>query len=289
MTIHPSFRLLPVLAAATFFGGISAVHGQNVIVNGDFEATPGTDASTTTFPGWSEFQNSTTDTLQNGAVVHAGLGGSSTAARLPGDSLPGSLRQDVNGPAGFWIFEMDFAMADPGDTTGTVERGLNINLFHDKGIPTNNPNRNINLSVFDNDGNGFGEIRVVSGASTFNTVMTDVVPFSVDLNGNGILSDAGDDVKMVRLTITGTYDATPSYTIKVNFGASEFTSGDLTHWQNGAPIAGQTDNIDRVNFASSVGGTRSYIIDNVSLVPEPGSATMFILGAGMMGLVRRRS
>jgi hypothetical protein len=278
MIIHPSLRLLSLLVLSSLTGGAVVTHAQNVIVNGDFEATPGTDASTTTFPGWSEFDSSTGATPENAAIVHAGLGGN-TAARIPGDLLlTGALRQEVLGPAVFWQLDLDFAMVDPGDTTGTTERGLNINLFHATGT-----NGNINFSVFDSDGDGLGEIRVVSGAATFNTVMTDVVPFSIDSNGNGLLSDPGDTLNVVHLTITGTYDATPGYTITVN----GTTSAELAFWQNNNPTVAN-NNLDRINFAGNNAGTQSYIVDNVSLVPEPGSATLLVLGAGLMGVGRNR-
>lgn len=293
MITHTSFRLLP-LFTATLFAGLSATHAQNVIVNGDFEQTPNADSSTTTFPGWGEFENSQNTVQKNAAVVHSGLSGN-TAARIPGmtplpgtppTTIPGGLRQDVVGPAVFWRLDLDFAMADPGDNGGantTTERGLNINLFHDV---TNN--RNINLSVFDDDGNGFGEVRVVTGSATFVKVMTDAVPFSIDSDSNGILSDANDEVKLVHLTIIGTYDSTPSYSIKISHSGGEMTTGELTSWQNNAPAAG-FDNIDRINFAGNNVGTQSYVIDNVSLaVPEPGSAALLLLGAVGVGATRRR-
>jgi hypothetical protein len=252
---------------------------QNVVTNGTFESLTGNgDSSSTTFTGWSEFTSDTSASAVNSAVVHAGISGTD-AARLPGQATnSGVLRQDVAGPTVNWQFDVDFAMADPGDTSGTTERGFNLFLIHHT-----SSGGKINLRVIDEDGDSNGEVQVYNG-SVFVTVLGDVVPFSIDLNGNGVLTDAGDTFSPVHLTIAGTYGFTPTYVVTV--GSS--SSAALSHFQTNAPST-TNNNIDRIAFAASTAGTQSFVVDNVSLIPEPGTGALLLGGLGtLLGFRRSR-
>ena len=90
-----------------------------------------------------------------------------------------------------------------------------------------------------------------------------------------------------HLKIVGHFtDATPNYDVSVTDSASTVHSvTGLMLWDDIAPSPGAS--VERVEF--SFGGPAvNFVVDNISLVPEPSSLVLAAIGLLSWGLVMRR-
>jgi Immunoglobulin domain len=240
----PGKILAGLLLTAVFGLGEITAHAQ-FLTNGDFEVEPlGTDASLTTFPGWGEGVGS--------EVVNAPVSITGNYSAKVVKATGGRLYQtlvDTNNVLTQWIFDVDFACSNPGNTT---DRTLQLALQTD---PSFVNFRQINLRVIDADGNGTGDLQLYNGTA-FVTVLANSVTYSA--------SDTS--LSMNHLHVVGHYsDATPKYDVFV-VNSSNVTNSVLaqTLFQGTKPSAGTTlrqFSFETGNFPSGA----FAVVDNVAV------------------------
>lgn len=247
------------IAAAAFLtvGSLGSAAQASLLTNGNFEAAGNADSATNTFPGWNETTTATTN--QGNVAVRAvtALGGT-TSARLTGaGNTIGNLTQNISPMTGPFSLSFDFAAVDPG-AAGNANRSLQLLLSGTGG--------QINLIVIRGSNSSVGSVQLFG--TSFNAIVSqaDRINYSSSL----------DTPVMNNITITGTVGG--SYTINTN----GLESGPVSFYQTGAP-----SNFNAVTFTTTNSNTLNYVVDNVSLVPEPASAGVLAI-AGVTALARRR-
>lgn len=241
------------LFATTAAGGDYAVDDLSLdaepavmptLLNGDFEAAP-FDA------GWS-----------NGAGVLQqvpGLDGSNSAAYVDNENKTGTFQQFISSGSE-WVVELSFAAAD--HATG---RSLNLGLTHPDAL-------GINLRTIGNDLEVYGE-----GAG-WQTLLADVIGFSVDADGDNDFTSDGDTLAVHHLRIEGHYGSdTPYYDIFLSDADSTDVNDNVVsnvqYWQTAAPDTG--DGLTSIAFYATGAAGGDYAIDNITLSyapPLPGDA-----------------
>ncbi|MCD4824240.1 MAG: PEP-CTERM sorting domain-containing protein [Phycisphaerae bacterium] len=237
------------------------------LTNGNFEATP--------------FDSSWTNAGTPQNIVHRGLTATgldatgTQAVYMVAPSAATGFYQNVSGVPLQWQLDFVFAAADSGDNT---TRSLNLAVRH---AGTSNQ---INIKL---DGDGY-LWTYDQGPGWRQISSTTAASFSVDANSDNDFEDAGDTLNVHSLRIVGTYGATPTYDVYLSAANSTtltLIGDDLAHFQGGNPSSTETPVM--VSFITGTGVLGSnYVIDNVSLTPEP--ATMALLMLGLPLALRRR-
>lgn len=227
------------------------------LANGDFETLGSGSPATQTFDKW----------LENGDVASvAAVGITGQSARLQKQGGTNSLYQTPTDSAQLskFIYTFDFASSDPGDEA-TFPRTLNINLRPGTASPTVGQ---INLRVVDLDSDNDGDIQAYNGTAWVN-VLKDAVLFS----------SSDTSLASNHLEIVGDL-ALKTYSLNVN--GSEASGLAAFH---GAVPANAT--LQQVTFETgNLAAGAFYVVDNVTLVPEPAALGVMALGVGLLG--RRR-
>lgn len=255
-----------VLGSIAFLGVLPVTAGAAFLTNGDFETEPlGDDSATTTFPNWTEAAGG------NAVNTPVPITGAHSAKLVAGG---GSMSQSTSDPGNgltTFTFDLDFAASDPG---GPTNRSFHLNVRH---APTaGGLFHQINVRVVDIDSDGDGDVQVFNSPTGTNTgSWITALPSAV------VFSASDTDLGVNHLTIVGDYsDATPSYDLTVNAalsaGRTEF---------HGTPILGEA--VEQVSFetGSSAGGS-FYVVDNITLVPEP-AAVVGLVSLATLPLLRR--
>jgi len=182
-------------------------------------------------------------------VSHAGLNGTARAARMATTGV-NEMWQWVASPlTTTYTHDLLFAI---GTRSGTGTK-FRVDVFH-------NVNADARVSVGVNDQGQFGIFNggtfvILSGLGT--------LQFSVDGNGDGDYSDAGDTLRWYKLRIVGDYSgATPDvdiYTSDANSTTLNHSVLGQTYWVNGAPATGQKASC--VNYRNDSAAT---IIDELT-------------------------
>ena len=255
-----------------------------VLINGDFEDT------TPEFPlnsGW-EVAASPPGRV-NPAVTHPGLvAGSSTAALLQkfGDFAggQGTLLQTFTDTGPNWELDFYFAADDPG-AGGT--RGLNMGIRANT-IEAGGAVNQINFRV-----SGDGRIEAHNSVlGPWQTIDTGVVQYSADGDGDDDYTGANDTLNVHRIRFVGHYDdPTPNYDLMIsNAGSDDVTDNmylGLTHFSGGGPPP-QGSGLEQITLEQSSDGTGAYILDNMTLIPEPGTLGLLCVGWLMALALRSR-
>jgi hypothetical protein len=229
-----------------------AVHAAP-LTNGDFEAALGTDSSTSTFPNWTESNG-------NMAIAAPTPLSGTHSAQLVGTAA-GSMLQNPTAISGIYSLTAKFAAVDPG---GNANRVMNL-IYGQLGI-----GNQVNLRVIQGTTSPttLGSLQVFDTAiNNWQTILPNAVPFSTSLATPTVNS----------LSIDGTVGG--SYTVKV--GAA--TSASVSFYQNAPPTS-----IGRVEFHTDNGTNGTYVVDDVTLTPEPGSVMIMSVLGGAALLARRR-
>ncbi|HEX8914558.1 MAG TPA: PEP-CTERM sorting domain-containing protein [Humisphaera sp.] len=229
-----------------------------VLTNGNFEAPTGTDSSTTTFPSWGESTGA--------AAIRAttALSGSTSALLTGTNGTVGTLSQTVDPITGTFDLSFSFAAVNPGGATaGTSDRALQLLLTGSNGAQ-------INLIVIRGSSSAVGSVQIYNGSFQSIASQVDKVNFSTSL----------DSPVVNTLRLTGSVGG--GYTVATN-GTQ---SGAVSYYQGGtAPLP--TD-FKTVNFTTVNAATVNYVVDNVTLVPEPAGAGLLAAAAAGGLAVRRR-
>ncbi len=226
------------------------------LTNGNFEAALGVDSATSTFASW-------TETNGNTAIAAPTPLSGSHSAQLVGTAA-GLMSQNPTAITGTYSLTASFAATDPGGSAarvmnliyGQLGAGSQINLRVIEG--TTSPTTLGSLQVFD------------TTINNWQTILPNAVPFSTSLSTPTVNS----------LSIDGTVGG--AYTVKV--GAA--SSASVSYYQNGAFAS-----IGRVEFHTDNGVNGTYVVDDVTLTPEPCSMTVMSIlgGAALLGRRRRRA
>ena len=243
-------------AAACLLGALAPSAHAALLTNGDFEVHPNTDASTTTFTGW-------TESVGTAAVVAATpLAGTSSTRFVAGT---GGVQQDLLGGTNTFTFSAVLAAIAPANNAS--DRTLNLFLQETTG------GGQVNFRVIRSaDAGTQGDVQVYNGTA-FVTILSDVVNFSTDL-ATPVTN---------TLSISGTFNDGPtsSYVVTVNGNSST----SRNEFQGGA---GQPSNFARFLVATTNGTNTDFVLDSVVAVPEPASAAALALAAVPLVLRRRQ-
>jgi len=232
----------------------------NLLINGNFEDAPNPDAATNTFAGWNETAPTGGTPGAAGVRATTALSGIISSRLLA--SPNGTLTPSVPAAPSQYQLDVDFAALAPLDNN--ADRTLNIILPGSGG--------QINLRLVRPAGATTGNVQVFSSPlNAFQTILTGAVNFSPDLgtpvvNHLRLAADYSDPTAANRF-----------YEVTVNGQGS----GPEVFFQNGTP-----SNLTRVDFTTVNGTNVSYVIDNVTLTPEPAAAGLLAVGA--VGLLARR-
>jgi len=251
--MNPTKILLTVGVAALLTGLPSSASGA-FIQNGDFESL---DPGAPLFDSW-------TNNAGVSLAAQAISGSNSARIALNTGNAGNALNQTVNDPGGtLSVFDLsfDFATSNPG---GTTARSMQLSLRTVVGSNSGN----INMRVVNGSIAGMGHVQVFDG-SAFQTVLADVVNFSTSESGAGFIAN--------RARFAGDFSGTtPFYAITVN-GTS---SANLSHFQGGAPAQGAP--LREISFQSgNIAAGAWSVLDNVVVVPEPGTLAMLGVGASL--------
>lgn len=176
----------------------------------------------------------------NAPVDHPGLNGSTKAIKLAKASNT-EFGQWVRGPLSSTVtLHCLFAV---GSFTGTGVK-FQMQLYH-------NEVTNACLAFAVDD---LGRCGYMNGSTFVPVTALGTIQFSVDANGNGSYSDAGDTLRWYQLRITVDYSGgTPHFDIArgVANTASDYTynATGLTAWVNGSPSTGST--VGLLNFKNT--------------------------------------
>ena len=214
-----------------------------VFINGDFEAGPFD-------TGWSNGA---------GALQHSGLDESASAAYFDNENRTGTFNQ-MYATRPQWVFEMSFAAAD--HLTG---RSLNLGLTHPGSLGINLRTVHGNLEVYDQ-------------TLGWQTLLEDVISFSVDADGDNDFTSEGDTLAVHHLRIEGHYGAQqPYYDIFLSNADSNDVNDNVAlnvkFWQNSPPSNWQ--GLSSVAFYATGAPGGDYVVDNIRLnptAPIPGDA-----------------
>lgn len=162
-------------------------------------------------------------------VSHAGLNGTSKAARMATTGV-NEMWQWVASPlTTTYTHDLLFAI---GTRSGTGTK-FRVDVFH-------NTNADARVSVAVNDQGQFG---LMNGSTFVALPALGTLQFSVDANGDGDYSDAGDTLRWYKLRIVGDYSGTTPnvdvYTSDANSTTLNHSVLNQTYWVNGAPVTGQ--------------------------------------------------
>ena len=261
--VRHSFLTLTVCLTALF--GAAGIGWGGILVNGDFEDTAGWgDLGTGDVPpGWGGTNCAVMQTGENA------IGGTGTSALMVAGT--GKITQSFDETSPQWRAELDFATEDPGDASA---RSLTSSIF-------NSGNALITFRV-----NGDGDFQVYErGGAGWHT--------PTGLAGVVIFDDAVETTPLVHhLAMVGHFDlVTPTYDVMVtDSNGAVFEALGLTSWNKpivdgigAGPQTGQgIDMIDPGTTASSA----DYVIDNISIVPEPVCPVLFV--GVLVGFLLRR-
>jgi len=253
-----------------------------VLVNGDFEDT------TVEFPLNSGWEVATVPAgRENPAVTHPGLvAGSSTAALLKqfpefGTGGQGALWQGFADTGPNWELDFYFATENPG-ALGT--RALNMGIRPNAGGDSTNQ---INLRV-----SGDGTLQAHDQTAGWSTIASNVISYSADAGGNDNFTDAGDTLNVHRIRFVGHYgDAAPNYDVMISDAGSDDVNDNVFLAQTffsagGAPPQGS--GLQTITLEQSSDSTGAYILDNMTLIPEPGTLGLLCVGWLMALALRSR-
>jgi len=203
-----------------------------------------------------------------------GFNGTSNALRFDGTTSQ-YVYQWITSPGTTWTMDCLLAIGSAYTGTGTK---FKVDLFH-------NDIAGSKVSVGINNSGQFG----IYNGSTF-TILPELgtLAFSVDNNGNGNYTDAGDTLNVYRLRIVGNYAAATPY---VNIYTSDANSPFLDHqslnrayWVSGAPVSGQSapETIALYNYTAPV------LVDQVALATglaeQSPIITKAVFGSGELAL-----
>jgi hypothetical protein len=157
-----------------------------------------------------------------------GFNGTSNALRFDGTTSQ-YVYQWITPPGPTWTMDCLFAIGSALTGTGTK---FKVDIFYN-----DISGGKVSVGV-----DNLGRFGIYNG-STFDLLPElGTVAFSVDNNGNGNYTDAGDVLNVYRLRIVGNYAAATPY---VNLYTSDANSAALNHqslgrayWVSGAPVSG---------------------------------------------------
>jgi hypothetical protein len=183
--------------------------------------------------------------------------------------------QWITSPGPAWTMDFLFAIGSAYTGTGTK---FKMDLFHN-----DTAGSKISLGV-----NNSGQFGVYNGGTFTALAELGTVAFSVDNNGNGNYTDAGDTLNVYRVRVVGNYAAATPY---VNIYTSDANSTTLNHqslkrvyWVSGAPVSGQSapETIALYNYTAPV------LVDQVALATglaeQPPVITSALFGNGQLTL-----
>jgi len=246
--------MLRTLVATTIASlAFTASAGAAFIVNGDFETLDGTHD----FAGWTEGAG----VFDFASPSKTPIEGDHSVKLISSSGSTGfSQTFSTSEPPSNWTVSFDVATTNPG-TNGTA-RSLELSIWHGTGRFT--------LRVVDT-GNGIGDIQAFrSSDSSWQTVLSDAVTFSAD----------DTSLKVNHFVLSGDYsDGSPTYSIAVTrpltSGTELVSVDDVSVFRDGTPSAG--DGITAISFANgNMHSNGFFVLDNVSVVPEPAT---FLLGS----------
>jgi hypothetical protein len=261
--------------------GPPAAYG-NVIVNGNFENTagwgnPGDDHDTQPF-GWRD--ETSAGARKNAAGqqggVHA-IGGSGTSAFMPADlGAAGSDRrdlvQDFNGTLGSdWALSFQFAAEDPG---GASDRSLTGSLYRENLLVV------VTYRVVDADEDGDGDFELYDGSAWQPVAgLKDSVIFDPDVQTSPLVHEITFQADWSAPTAAGR-----ALTIQILDSSSTLhTASALTLYHNPPSQGNELDGMAFNTFTSA----GDYLLDNVTVIPEPASFMLLALGWLALSLRRR--
>jgi hypothetical protein len=197
---------------------------------------------------------------------HPGFNGTSNAL-LFNKAANQYVYQWIGRPATQWTMDCQFAIGAGSSGTGTK---FKIDLFHN-----DLTGGKVSIGV-----DNLGRFGIYNGGSF--TVLPELgtVVFSMDNNGNGDYSDAGDTLNVYRLRLVGDYASDLPhlniYTSAANSPSLDHQAFGLNVWVNDAPVGGQSAPgtvafysytapviLDQINFAAGL-AQQPPIISRVS-------------------------
>lgn len=232
----------------------------NLLTNGDFESFSGGGSPST----WVEAHGDVTTTQVTGLD---GTGSAVQIGNASGGSAAAAIGQTFSPISSSFTLQFDFQLLATGNATNNGSRILNFTLRNSSGDPYVNAR-----TLF--DGNNNGALQFYAGGSTASWI---------SITGQTELFNQSD---VYRITLTGqdTQSSSRNYDVSL-FNVTDGTSaGGATgitdfHFQNATTIS---------DFRFERGrSSNDYIVDNVSLVPEPSTALLSLLTAPLL-LIRRR-
>ena len=240
------------------------------LTNGNFEATPFDS-------GWTN----------DAASSHRGL----TATGLDGtDTQAAIVRADYSSSATLWqsvsadsSWQLDLLFA--AGQTGTGKRSMFM------AIPTNQSGA-VEETIYMYLGDDAKFHAYDAANSLWQTVSDTTVSWSVDADANHSFADDGDTLNVHSLRIVGDY-STASPTWDMYLSAANSASLTLLTSDRGWFNVGTPDEGDSPVRVMIYGGSnyfdKDYVVDQISLVPEPGTLTLLIVcGLCLLGLGYRR-
>ena len=239
-----------------------------VLANGDFEISG---AGNPTFTGWSELTNDASIDPKTTAAIIGGatISGSGTIEMVALATNGGAVRQSVASAMTQFTVSLEFASLSPETSADASTRYFSMQLKH--GISTSTTQ--INLRVAKS-----GQLQAYDGAN-WQAIGTLSAVFSTDTGTLG--SWSSETVVANSLTVTADYSGAPTYSVNLN----GTTVSGLSHFQGGVP-GGGTNTLTNISF-NGVASAKNFLVDNVVVVPEPGTSGL-LAAAGLGVFLRRR-